>query len=149
MMFPVSSAACRIQKADPRAGRRLEPSALKARGKRSQQAFTMVEIALALAVIAFALVAIIGVLPTGITVQKQNLEDTIINQDGVYFMEAIRSGAEGIYELSNYVNEVSIIGTPIMNLSNLNGRQIIGLLTTPGTTNVATVRAISGSAAEK
>lgn len=116
---------------------------------RNQHAFTMIEIAIALAVIAFALVAIIGVLPTGLTVQKQNLEDTIINHDGVYFLEAIRSGAEGIHDLSNYVFRVSVLDTPYEDLTGLSGAEIIGLLSTPGTTNIATVRAISGSAAEK
>jgi len=55
----------------------------------------MVEIAIALGVVAFALVAIIGVLPTGLTVQKQNREETIINQDGTLWLEAIRGGAIG------------------------------------------------------
>ena len=41
---------------------------------RSNSAFTMVEIALALAIIGFALVAIIGVLPFGLNVQRQNRE---------------------------------------------------------------------------
>ena len=37
----------------------------------------MVEIAICLAVIAFALVAIIGILPAGLQVQKENREDTL------------------------------------------------------------------------
>jgi prepilin-type N-terminal cleavage/methylation domain-containing protein len=67
------------------------------------QGFTMVEIAIALAVIGFALVAIIGVLPSGLEVQKDNREETIINQDATYFMDAIRSGARGADDLTNYV----------------------------------------------
>ena len=63
----------------------------------------MVEIAIALAVIGFALVAIIGVLPSGLEVQKDNREETNINQDAVYFMDAIRSGARGADDLTNYV----------------------------------------------
>src|SRR5213078_3899054 len=59
--------------------------------RRADAGFTMVEIALCLAIIAFALVAIIGVLPTGMRVQKENREDTIINQDGMFLVEAIRS----------------------------------------------------------
>src|SRR6266516_2625531 len=43
--------------------------------------FTMVEIAIAVAVIAFALVAIIGILPAGLQVQKENREDTLMAQD--------------------------------------------------------------------
>ena len=45
------------------------------------QAFTLVEVAIALAVIGFALVAIIGILPAGLNVQKENREETIINQE--------------------------------------------------------------------
>jgi hypothetical protein len=58
-------------------------------------AFTMLEIAIALAVIAFALVAIIGVLPTGLNVQKDNREDTLANFELPYMMELIRNGARG------------------------------------------------------
>lgn len=65
--------------------------------------FTMVEIAICLAVIGFALVAIIGVLPIGMSVQKENREDTIINFDANYLMDAIRSGSRGLDNLTNYV----------------------------------------------
>ena len=64
--------------------------------------FTMVEIALCLGIIAFALVAIIGVLPTGLSVQKDNREDTSINFDAAYLMDAIRNGAQGQDDLTNY-----------------------------------------------
>jgi type II secretory pathway pseudopilin PulG len=69
----------------------------------SEAAFTMVEIAISLAVIGFALVAIIGVLPLGINVQKENREETIICQDASVFLSAIRSGARGMDDLTNYV----------------------------------------------
>ena len=39
-------------------------------------AFTMVEIAICLAIIGFALVAIIGVLPIGMNTQRDNREET-------------------------------------------------------------------------
>ena len=55
-------------------------------------AFTMLELALCLGIIGVALVAIIGVLPTGMQVQRDNREDTIIYQDAGYFMAAIRGG---------------------------------------------------------
>jgi len=55
---------------------------------------------LAVAIIAFALVAIIGVLPAGLQVQKENRQDTLLAQDGTYFMEAIRNGASGLDELT-------------------------------------------------
>src|SRR5437773_11175349 len=73
-----------------------------------QAAFTMVEIAISLAVIGFALVAIIGVLPRGLTVQRQNREETIINQDADVFFSAIRNGARGMDDLTNYVIAITI-----------------------------------------
>ena len=78
------------------------------RNSKLRNAFTMIEIAIALAVIAFALVAIIGVLPTGLNVQKDNREDTIVNQDGPYWLEAIRTGAQGLDHLTNYVDTVTV-----------------------------------------
>lgn len=69
--------------------------------------FTMVEIAISLAVIGFALVAIIGVLPMGLQVQKENRQETIINQDATVFMEAIRNGARGVDDLTNYVTAIT------------------------------------------
>jgi type II secretory pathway pseudopilin PulG len=71
--------------------------------RRRPRAITMVEIALCLAVIAFALVAIIGVLPIGMDVQKDNREQTVVNFDAKYLMDAIRSGALGQDELTNYI----------------------------------------------
>src|SRR5436309_6880874 len=76
--------------------------------RRNTDAFTMVEIALCLGVIAIALVAIIGVLPTGVRVQKDNREDTVINQEGLLWLEAIRSGAQGLDYLTNYVDTITI-----------------------------------------
>lgn len=63
----------------------------------------MIEIALCLAIIGFALVAIIGVLPFGLNVQKDNREETLIDQDAVVWMDAIRDGAQGYDDLTNYV----------------------------------------------
>ncbi len=71
-------------------------------------AFTMVEIALALGVIAFALVAIIGVLPVGMSVQKDNRESTLINFDANYLMNAITSGSIGSDELTNNVIQITM-----------------------------------------
>ena len=75
--------------------------------KRSSSAFTMVEIALALAIIGFALVAIIGVLPFGLNVQRQNREETIITQESGYFMDALRNGRRGLEELTNRVISIT------------------------------------------
>jgi len=141
-----------------------------ATGRRSH-GFSMIEIAIALAVIAFALVAIIGVLPIGLNVQRDNRAETIINQDAAYWMEAIRGGSQGLEDLTNYVDSIEMryADNTTTNFENhfLNpnaaykfrtGYEIIGLLSTPTTasllvpspsTNIAIVRAISGAATEK
>ncbi len=133
----------------------------------------MIEIAISLAIIGIALVAIIGVLPLGVNVQKDNREETIINQDATVLMEAIRSGASSPYgfDLTNYVYAItnrSFFGYDNTYLTN--NARIIGLLSTPEFTDpnngaplnnlfgvnnynsnhvVAYVRSISGPASEK
>jgi type II secretory pathway pseudopilin PulG len=110
----------------------------------------MIEIAISLAVIGFALVAIIGVLPLGMNTQKENREETIIAQDATVFMNAIRDGAQGMDDLTNYVQAIRIDRTRYVNNSatylgftwfsnstvippNLlnTGYRIVGLLSTP------------------
>lgn len=73
------------------------------RSRKPTAAFTMVEIALCLAIIGFGLVTIIGVLPQGLDVQKTNREETVIDQDAQVWMDALRSGARGFDNLTNYV----------------------------------------------
>jgi prepilin-type N-terminal cleavage/methylation domain-containing protein len=73
----------------------------------SRSGFTMVEIAISLAIIGIALVAIVGVLPLGMNVQKENRESTVINQDATVFIEAIRNGARGADDLTNYVYAIT------------------------------------------
>lgn len=131
-----------------------------------EHGFTMIEIAISLAIVAFALVAILGVLPTGMTVQKENREDTHMKVDGLYFLDGIRNGARGLQDLTNYVEEVRVElklnGATISDLTytNLNAEQIIGVLTTPkypmGLASplmfnrvTARVRGMSGSTSEK
>jgi type II secretory pathway pseudopilin PulG len=72
-------------------------------------AFTMVEIALSLAIIGFALVAIVGVLPQGLNIQRDNREDTLVSQDGPFILECIRSGAKGIEALTNSVDRIDVV----------------------------------------
>src|SRR5271156_3068044 len=72
-----------------------------------QSGFTMVEVAISLAIIGIALVAIIGVLPMGMNVQRENREATVINQDATVFIEAIRNGARGLDDLTNYVYAIT------------------------------------------
>ena len=113
----------------------------------------MIEIAVSLAIIGFALVAIIGVLPYGMNVQKDNREETIINQEATVLMNAIRSGAQGMDDLTNYVvaitNEVTrynngaVKGPTVKygytltsssmspQFKLINGFRIVGLLSTP------------------
>jgi type II secretory pathway pseudopilin PulG len=68
-----------------------------------RRAFTIIEIALCLGIIGFALVAIIAVLPRGLDVQKRNREETIIGQDAEVWLNTIRNGARGFDDLTNYV----------------------------------------------
>jgi type II secretory pathway pseudopilin PulG len=82
---------------------------------RASPAFTMIEIALSLAIIGFALVAIISVLPLGMSVQRENREETIINQDASVFMNAIRNGARGLDDLTNYVMAITNYYTTYVN----------------------------------
>ena len=72
-----------------------------------QAGFTMVEIAICLAIIGLALVAIIGVLPLGMNVQRDNREETIINQDATVLMESIRNGVKTGTDLTNYVYAIT------------------------------------------
>ena len=105
--------------------------------------FTMVEIAISLAVIGIALVAIIGVLPIGMHTQRDNREETIINQDATVLMEAIRSGARGLDDLTNYVYAITNYWTNLTTKTGgvvgytnspsflANGANIVGLMSTP------------------
>ena len=71
------------------------------RRRSSRDAFTMAELALCIAVVAIAMVAIIGVLPLGMNVQKQNREETIINQDAQILMDALKTAAVSGAPLTN------------------------------------------------
>jgi prepilin-type N-terminal cleavage/methylation domain-containing protein len=120
------------------------------------RAFTMVEIAICLAIIGIALVAIIGVLPIGMRTQRDNREETVINQDATVFLEAIRNGARGMDDLTNYVYAITNFWGQYTNgvLTQLtpygftngapsiliNGMNIIGLLSTPEYTDTTTNR---------
>ena len=56
--------------------------------------FSIAEVMLAIGVVAFGLVAVLGVLPAGLTVQKDNREETIIRYDAQYWMTALRAGMQ-------------------------------------------------------
>lgn len=133
--------------------------------RRRQAGFTMVEIALSLAVVGFALVAILGVLPTGLQVQKDNREETIINAEGAYLMEAIRTGNDRLGALSNavYFLELNykngsrdVVAADDNGPIALDGQRLVGLLATPksqaseGVSNVvAWLRAINSPAIDR
>ena len=120
----------------------------------------MVEIAIAIGVIGFALVAVVGILPTGMNTQKDNREDTVISQDAPVFIDAIRNGGtntynenfppiEGLNFLTNYVEQIMIVSnyvtasgsvitttsTPITSFQS--GWEIVGLLSKPEPLNVS------------
>jgi len=123
---------------------------------RHSHGFTMIEIAISLAIIGFALVAIVGILPIGMTAQRDNRQETIVNQDASILMDAVRNGERGLDDLTNYVvgitnyvqnyNQVGVKGAfSIWGYSAqgstlngaatkyplTNGYNIIGLLSTP------------------
>lgn len=115
-------------------------------------AFTLIEIAICLGIVAFALVAIIGILPAGLQVQRDNREDTIINQEGTYLMEAIRNGAEGLEDLAQRIDYLKFYslsnGQQVGNtISNITALEAVGYLSTPSELNATEVRAVITAAA--
>ena len=126
----------------------LRPSAFACSG------FTMVEIAISLAIIGIALISIIGVLPIGMHTQRDNREETLINQDATVFIEAIRGSARGLDDLTNYVFAITNYWTNVTSHANgingytfanasiaagyyasgapiTNGLNVVGVLSTP------------------
>ena len=117
----------------------------------------MIEVALCLAIIGFALVSILLVLPSGMNTQRETREETIISQDASMLLEAVRSGARGlddltnnVYLITNYITEYNNQGLVVrthragytyssasydatINTGQAitNGLRIIGLLSTP------------------
>src|SRR5271156_1173175 len=75
--------------------------------RRAVAAFTMVEIAICLAIIGIALVGIIGVLPYGMNTQRDTREETLINQDVSELLPMITQGMRGADDLTNYVYAIT------------------------------------------
>jgi type II secretory pathway pseudopilin PulG len=75
--------------------------------RRPVAAFTMVEIAICLAIIGIALVGIIGVLPYGMNTQRDTREETLINQDVSVLLPMITQGMRGADDLTNYVYAIT------------------------------------------
>ena len=64
------------------------------------RAFTMPEVALAVGVVAFGLVAVFSVLPFGIKAQRDNRDDTVIRYEGEYWAEALLGEGLNLADLS-------------------------------------------------
>ena len=122
------------------------PITTKVESRKRQSAFTMMEIAISLAVIGIALVGILAILPAGLQTQRENREKTLINQDVAVFMEMIRNGVRTNApdaDLTNYVFAITNYqtfynpnpGTVITNAFNIagltNNYRIVGVLSTP------------------
>jgi hypothetical protein len=131
-------------KRDSRLTPRAAWSAVLGASPSRRSGFTMIEIALAIAVIAFALVAIVGILPLGMETQRDNRQETIVNHDGTYLLEAIRGGAPYQEDLASYVDALTVNG---VNVVVSNSADLIRALSTVQSTNVAIMRSISGAAA--
>lgn len=139
-----------------------------------RSAFTLLEIAVALAVIGFAIVAVLGVLPTGLNIQRDTRERTIVLQDATYFVEAIRHGANEVIEqypatqLSSSVQRMWRVTLDQNNIQTVeltdrvrdfpSDADVIRLLSEPSHDlpsgarylyTVALVRSLSGAASEK
>jgi prepilin-type N-terminal cleavage/methylation domain-containing protein len=119
--------------------------------RRAPSAFTLMEIAICLAIIGIALVGIIGVLPYGLNTQRDTREETIINQDVSTLLPILTQGSRGADDLTNYVYQIVntqtkyfggttniIVYTNTNNFPGLspagfltNGANIVGLLSTP------------------
>ena len=112
-----------------------------------QAGFTMVEIAISIGVIAFALVAIIGILPTGLQTQRDNREDTIVNQDARVLLEAIKSGGRDVTsDLGSYVQKTNSVWTP----NGIPTTNLIQFLSdTSSDTNTVVLSSISGAVANR
>lgn len=169
MKIPVHNAPMEALKKEstPLGGR-----ASGARASHQPAGFTMIEVAISLGILAFALVAIVGVLPSGMKVQRENREGTVVNQDASFLLEAIRGGAKGVDILTNYVESITVRrGAQITTYTNnvfrpapyvplSNAEHIVALLSTPKVERLpngnwrtnrvtARMRAISGNALEK
>ena len=176
MKFHISHHPARGARREARGG---TSSCPKPKASSPASGFTMIEIALCLAIMGFALVAIIGVLPLGMNTQRDNREATVINQDATVLLEAVRNAARGadyltnnVYAITNFraaytagVPAPSTIGWSAADFLT-NGANIVGILSTPeftvnnvpvaflptdGYSNhiVAYVRSLSGLASEK
>lgn len=76
---------------------------------RARSGFTMVELALCIAIVAIAMVALIGILPTGLTVQQQSREEVLMAKEAQYWFDVIRNGSTSLNTLTNYVESIQLV----------------------------------------
>jgi type II secretory pathway pseudopilin PulG len=125
----------------------LRPDISHVGAARRKAAFTMVEIAIALGVIAFALVAIIGILPTGLQTQRDNREETLVNQDARLLIEAIKSGGRDVSsDIGSYV--ISVDGTDYSQQKGIPTTNLIQLLSDTNSHSIV-MSSISGAIATR
>ncbi len=99
--------------------------------RRPERAFTLVEIVLSLAIVAIALVAIIGVLPIGLSVQTDNQEESIISADAAMWMEAFRNGAQGASYFDPNPNKLeNPPKAPLFNIDEIKVQQVVRRMST-------------------
>lgn len=109
-----------------------------------ESGFTMAEIAIALGVIAFALIAIIGILPSGLQVQRDNREETIINQDARLLLAAIKSGGrDTASDIGAFVRSVDGLPKP----NGIPTAEVVRYLSDADESHVLIFSAISGAVA--
>ena len=51
---------------------------------------------IAIAIVAVGMIAIFGILPAGLNVQRDNRQETVIKYEALYWMEALRSGGAAL-----------------------------------------------------
>lgn len=67
--------------------------------RQGEPGFTIPEVALAVGIVAFGLVAVFSILPFGLTAQKDNREETIIRYEAEYWFAVLQSGGQPLEAL--------------------------------------------------
>ena len=107
--------------------------------------FTLIEIAISMAIIAFALTIIISILPSSMRVQRDVREETLVLSDGNYVLEAIRHGARNADALVSCVDQVTIRGSNVPLSAFPYSLNIVQAMTTNLSGVVVTMRSLGGS----
>ena len=99
---------------------------------RKNAAFSMIEIVIALGVISFALVAVIGLLPVGLRASRESIEETRAAAVAQSILETVPSqpfNAASFSSLGSSVLPVDLAGTPapVQLYANYNGQFVSGV----------------------